>query len=125
MLFGYKEKKGHHSFPRPNKLELWVFRSPNFGFKDALSLGAAGKNSIGTFYSNHFPEGMHKLKKLDIKQAEEYLIRAFSDDFSVTVFLPMIEEEETNHTFEHPRNWNQLSTQQKADLIIVCTSLYV
>ena len=31
----------------------------------------------------------------------------------------MIEEEETNHTFEHPPNWNQLTTQQKADLIVI------
>ena len=32
---------------RGNELELWVFRSPNFGFKDASSLAAAGKNSKG------------------------------------------------------------------------------
>ena len=31
-------------------LELWVFRSPNFVFRDASSLAAAGKNSIGRFY---------------------------------------------------------------------------
>ena len=31
----------------------------------------------------------------------------------------MIEEEETNHTFEHPPNWNQLTAQQKADLIVI------
>jgi len=31
----------------------------------------------------------------------------------------MIEKEETNHTFEHPPNWNQLTTQQKADLIVI------
>ena len=58
---------------RRNKLELWVFRSPNFGFKDASSLAAAGKNSMGTFYSTHFPEGMHKLKQSDVKQAKDYL----------------------------------------------------
>ena len=79
-----------------------MFRSPNFGFKDASSLAAAGKNSMGTFYSSHFPEGMHKLKQSDIRQAEDYLERAFSDNVSVTVFLPMIDEEETNYTFEHP-----------------------
>ena len=89
---------------RRNKLELWVFRSPNFGFKDASSLAAAGKNSMGTFYSSHFPEGMHKLKQSDIKQAEEYLERAISDEVSLKVSLPIIEEEETNHTFEHPPN---------------------
>ena len=37
----------------------------------------------------------------------------------VLQYLRKIEEEETNHTFEHPPNWNQLSTQQKADLIII------
>ena len=94
-----------------NKLELGVFRSPNFRLKDAWSLAATGKNRIGIFYSTHFPEGMHKLKQSDIKQSEDYPERAFSDDVSVTVFLPMVEEEDTNHTFEHPPNWNQLTTQ--------------
>ena len=32
---------------RRNKLELWVFRSPNFGFNDASRLAAAEKNSMG------------------------------------------------------------------------------
>ena len=104
---------------RRNKLELWVFRSPNFGFKDASSLAAAGKNSMGNFYRNHFPEGIHKLKPSDIRQAEDYLERAFSDDVSVTVFLPMIEEEDVNPMFEHPQNWNQLNLQEKADLIVI------
>ena len=36
---------------RRNKLELWVFKSPNVAFKDASSLAAAGKNSMGSFYS--------------------------------------------------------------------------
>ena len=40
---------------RRNKLELWVFRIPNFGFKDASSLAAAGKNSMGEFYRCYFP----------------------------------------------------------------------
>ena len=39
---------------RRNELELWVFRRPNFGFRDALSLAAAGKNKIGQFYKNIF-----------------------------------------------------------------------
>ena len=34
---------------KKNDLELWVFRSPNFGFRDASSLAAAGKNSMGQF----------------------------------------------------------------------------
>ena len=58
---------------RKNKLELWVFISPNFGFKDASSLAAAGKNSMGKFYRSYFPEGKHKLNPQDIKQAEDYL----------------------------------------------------
>ena len=91
---------------KQNKLELWVFRSPNFGFKDASSLAAAGKNSMGNFCRNHFPESRHKLKPSDIRQAEDYLERAFSDDVSVTSFLQMIEEEDANPTFEHPENWN-------------------
>ena len=62
---------------------------------------------------------MHKLKQLDIKQVQDYLERAFSNDISVTVFLPKVEEGDTNHTFELPPNWNQLCTQQKADIIVV------
>ena len=34
-------------------------------------------------------------------------------------FLPMIEEEDLNATFEHPENWDKLSLQEKADLIII------
>ena len=92
---------------RRNTLELWVFRSPNFGFKDASSLAAAGKNSMGEFYRSYFPEGRHKLKPQDIKQAEDFLERAFSGDVSITVFLPMVEEEESIPTFKHPPNWSQ------------------
>ena len=62
---------------------------------------------------------MHKLKPSDIRQAEYYLERAFSDDVSVTVFLPMIEKEDVNPMFEHPPNWNQLNLQEKADLIVI------
>ena len=62
---------------------------------------------------------MHKLKPPDIKQAEDYLERAFSDDVSVIVFLPMVEEEEVNPTFKHPPNWNLHNVQEKADLIVI------
>ena len=62
---------------------------------------------------------MHKLKPSDIRQAVDYLERAFSDDVSITVFLPMIEEEDVNPTFEHPPNWIQLNLQEKADLIVI------
>ena len=78
-----------------------------------------GKNSIGSFYSRHFPEGMYKLKQSDIKQAEDYLEKTFSNDVSVTVFLSIIKEKETNHTFEHLSNWNQLTTQKKANLMVI------
>ena len=74
-----------------NKLGLRVFRCSNFGFKDTSSLAAVGKNSMGNFYRSHFPESRHKLKPSDIRQAEDYLDRAFSDDVSITAFLPMIE----------------------------------
>ena len=90
-----------------------------FGFKDASSLAAARKNRMGEFYRSYFPEGRHKLKPPYIKQAEDYLERAFSDDVGVTVFLPMVEEEESNPTFKHPHNWSQLSSQEKADLIVI------
>ena len=39
---------------RRNELELWVFRSPNFGFRDASSIAASGKNSMGQFYRHFF-----------------------------------------------------------------------
>ena len=74
---------------------------------------------MGEFYRSYFPEGRHKLNPQDIKQAEDYLERAFSDDVSVTVFLSMVEEEESVPTFEHPPNWSQLSSQEKADLIVI------
>ena len=60
---------------------------------------------MGQFYKQFFPEGIHKLKPMDIDQAEDYLEWAFSDDVSVTVFLPMIEAEDNNPTFENPPNW--------------------
>ena len=31
----------------------------------------------------------------------------------------MVEEENTKYTFEHPPNWNKLTTQEKADLIVI------
>ena len=74
---------------------------------------------MGTFYRNYFPEGRHKLKPSDIRQAEDYLERALSDNVSITAFLPMIEEENLTATFEHPDNWDKLSLQEKADLIII------
>ena len=74
---------------------------------------------MGQLYKQFFPEGIHKLKPGDIDQAEDYLERAFSDDISATVFLPMIKAEDSNPIFEHPPNWDSLSIQEKADLIVI------
>ena len=45
-------------------------------------------------------------------QAENYLARG------VTAFLPRMQREEANPTFKHPENWDSLSFQEKANLII-------
>ena len=74
---------------------------------------------MGYFYRSYFQEGNYKLKLQDIKQAEDYLERAFSDDVSMTVFLPMVEEEENKPTFKHPPNWTQLNSQEKAELLVI------
>lgn len=44
---------------------------------------------------------------MDIDKVEDYLERAFSYDVSVTVFLPMIEAEDNNPSYEHPPNWDR------------------
>ena len=62
---------------------------------------------------------MQKLKPRDVDQAEDYLERAFNDDVSATVFLPIVEAEDNDPTFEHPTNWNTLGIQEKADLIVI------
>ena len=76
MIWLQEEEGSPYPFLNPakwNKLELGVFRSPNFAFKDISSLVAAGKNSMGKFYRNHFSESRHKLKPSDIRQADDYL----------------------------------------------------
>ena len=35
-----------------------------------------------------------------------------------TAFIPRVQEEETNPTFEHPEDWNCFSLQEKAHLIL-------
>ena len=45
-------------------------------------------------------------------QAEDYLLRG------ITAFLPRIQQEETNPTFEHPEDWDCLNLQEKANLFI-------
>ena len=74
---------------------------------------------MGNFYRNFFPEGKHKLKPLDIKQGEDYLERAFSNDVCVTVFLPIVEKKETNPAFNHPPDWSRLNSKEKSDLIVI------
>ena len=74
---------------------------------------------MGDFYRSYFPEGKHKLKPPNVKQAEDYLKRAFSDNISITVFPPMAEEEENNPTFEHPPNKSHLNSQEKTDFIVI------
>ena len=36
----------------------------------------------------------------------------------VTAFIPRVQGEETNPTFEHPEDWDSLSLQEKAHLIL-------
>merc|ERR1712089_81571 len=67
-------------------------QEPKFWIQRCLQPGSSRKNNMGSFYRSHFPESMHKLKPSDIRQAENYLERAFSDDVNFTAFLPMIEE---------------------------------
>ena len=70
---------------------------------------------LQTIFSRRYP----KLSPQDIEQAEDYLETAFSDNVSVTIFLPMIKAEDINPTFEYPQNWKKLSNQEKADLIVI------
>lgn len=109
----------------PNQLELWVFRSPNFGFKDASSLAAAGKNMMCQFYQEHFPEGPHKLSPEDLKKVAEILEKAFSDDVLNPVFLPMIEEEDKNPTFPHQNNWDDLPLEEKGDIMVIVLQIKI
>ena len=54
-----------------------------------------------------------------IKEDWMKLIQAediFASD--ATAFIPRVQEEETNPTFEHPEDWNSLSLQEKAHLIL-------
>ena len=64
----------------PNKLELRVFKSPNFGFKDTSQLAAAGKNMMCDFHQEYFSEGPHKLCPEKLDQVTEILERAVTDD---------------------------------------------
>merc|ERR1711867_413094 len=109
----------------PNKLELWVFRLPNFRFKDASSLAAAGKNKMCDFYQEHFPEGPHKLAPEDLDKVAEILEKAFSDDVLNPIFLSIIEEEDKNPTFPHPDNWDELTLEEKGDLMVIALQIKI
>ena len=49
---------------------------------------------------------------INLIQAEDYLLRG------IMAFLPRIQQEETNPTFEHPEDWDRLNLREKANLII-------
>ena len=56
-------------FLNPNqkeKLELFVNRSANCGYRDSSSHARISKNSMGKFYRQYFPEGIQKLSEDDI-----------------------------------------------------------
>merc|ERR1712208_124028 len=61
----------------------------------------------------------------DLKKVAEILEKAFSDDVLNTVFLPMIEEEDKNPTFPHPENWNELTLQEKADIMVIVLQIKI
>ena len=39
------------------------------------------------------------------------------------VFLPMVEAEEKKPTFSHPPDWDQLTDEQKADLLVIANMI--
>ena len=100
-------------------LQLWIFRSPKFGFKVASSLAAAGKNMRHHFYNQYFPEGMHKLSPKGLKIVIKTLKKAYSDDVLSPIFLTRIEEEERNPTFKHPDNWSTLTIEEKGYIMAI------
>ena len=71
------------------------------------------------------PEGIHKLLPEDIKRVEEILEKAFSDDVLNPAFLPMVEEEDEKPTFQHPPNWNEITTEEKAELLVIANQLKI
>ena len=56
---------------------------------------------------------------------QETLRKAFSDDVLNAFFLPMIEEEEDHPTFTHPDNWKDLSTLEKAELLVISNQIKI
>ena len=72
----------------PNKRELRVFKSPNFGFKDTSSFAAAGKNKMCDFHQECFSEEPHKLSPEEQDQVTEILEKAVADDVLILSFSP-------------------------------------
>ena len=72
----------------PNKLELQVFKSPNFGFKDTSSLAAASRNKMWNLHQEDFSEGPHKLYPKEKDQVTEILEKAITDDVLILSFSP-------------------------------------
>merc|ERR1712112_141768 len=110
---------------KANKLELWVFGSPNFGLKDASSLAEAGKNMMCHFYNQYFPEGIHKISPEELKKVAETLEKAYSDDVLNPIVLTMIEEEDRNPTFKHPDNWSTLTIEEKGDIMAIVLQIKI
>ena len=72
----------------PNKLELQVFKSPNFGFKDTSSLAVASRNKMQDLHQEGFSEGTHKLYPKERDQMTEILEKAVTDDVLILSFSP-------------------------------------
>ena len=76
----------------PNKRELRVFKSPNFGFKDTSSFAAAGKNKMCDFHQECFSEEPHKLSPEEQDQVTEILEKAVADDVLILSFSPWLKK---------------------------------
>ena len=71
-----------------NKLELQVFKSPKFGFKDTSSLAVASRNKMQDLHQEGFSEGTHKLYPEERDQMTEILEKAVTDDVLILSFSP-------------------------------------
>ena len=55
----------------------------------------------------------------------DILEKAFSDDVLNPVFLPMVEDEDKNPTFRRLDNWSQLTTEEKADQMVIINQIKI
>ena len=39
--------------------------------------------------------------------------------------LPIVEDEEENPTFPHPPNWSELTSEEKADLLVIANQIKI